>query len=124
MKHKRDTAIDILKGIAIILVIIGHWLTDDSIFHTYIYSFHPHYPPLWSFILGTYKHPNTLQPTRHPTHRRVTTTAHHQPTHTLLSHTNYTQDPMGPCLIQHLHPKHLITTPIVCIYIMYPKLPM
>lgn len=57
MKHKRDTAIDILKGIAIILVIIGHWLTDDSIFHTYIYSFHL---PLFFLISGLYFRPKPI----------------------------------------------------------------
>lgn len=57
MTKQRDTAIDILKGIAIILVIIGHWLTDQSTLHTYIYSFHL---PLFFIISGFFFSPKPI----------------------------------------------------------------
>ena len=45
--EKRDETFDVLKGIAIILMIIGH--CDFSPFRTFIYSFHM---PLFFFVAG------------------------------------------------------------------------
>lgn len=53
-KHDRTVSLDIARGITIVLVVIGHYIPDNSpqwyvIFHRFIYSFHM---PLFLFISG------------------------------------------------------------------------
>lgn len=55
-KDSRDETFDILKGIAIILVIVGH--TDFGPFRAFIYSFHM---PLFFFIAGYFLKKRPLQ---------------------------------------------------------------
>ena len=46
---KRDYSIDIARGIACLLVVVGHVPTTPSLLHTWIYSFHM---PLFFIISG------------------------------------------------------------------------
>ena len=47
--YKRDYSIDIARGLACLLVVVGHVPTIPSFLHTWIYSFHM---PLFFIISG------------------------------------------------------------------------
>ena len=57
MMGKRDVTFDILKGIGILLMVLGHYFTSESIIRVYIYSFHM---PLFMLISGYFYKPKEV----------------------------------------------------------------
>lgn len=57
--NERQVEIDILRGIAILLVLLGHMIPWEGIGHTFIYSFHA---PLFFFLSGYLVHKEIENP--------------------------------------------------------------
>ena len=61
VKHMRYGYIDILKGIGVVLMILGHMHFCDDIFNKYIFGFHM---PLFFIISGfLYQKPDSIHDT-------------------------------------------------------------
>ena len=49
MENKRDVTVDVMKGVGILLMLVGHWHGMSQWAHQFIYSFHM---PLFFLVAG------------------------------------------------------------------------